>query len=649
MRTPLTRNDWLVTLGAATLVTGCAVSLYLDSARKLAAEGDRVGAVQHRFGISERKYAGRAVWERLDGGDAVYNYNTIRTGPDAEAIIRLDDRTGIELDQDSMIVLNVTDEAVEIELRRGLMRLERSGREFQRGVTLKSGDRTLRFAAGDMRMTGDAGGDLEVVSALGDVKLVDDPEETIRAGERAHWGPAGPARIEEIRYFTLSPERGRTYVIDGELAPIEFTFQRPANPGPARIQIAADPEFRSLERNEIVAGASMRIALPPGLYYWRAMPEEGIEGASDSARFRVIRRRPIRIVTPRNESVFRYSAGAAMVSFNWAGAPEVSEFYLELFRDPDLRERILYRRVQSRGAALPLAAGSYYFRIRSIGGATGGADLSPVYGFRVEQTAALAAPELRLPLDGQTMPENRSGGIGFLWSRLEAAGAYEFQLARTPDFSDVVEQARTSANGLRLSRALAPGAYYWRVRALGAAETESAVSTAASFRIELANANTDVADANADSSAARTPEKPVIVAGANPTTEASGRPAPTTPNTPGVFRGPLLREPARGSVIDMTQATTLRFRWNEAPGADVYVLRLARGRTPAGPAIHEQRVASNRLDFTELRKLDVGDFTWTVEALDARGAVVARESAAFRITLSEELESPELIIKEEGQ
>lgn len=648
MRTPLTRNDWLVTLAATTLIVGCAASLYFDASRKLAAEGDRVGVLQHRYGISERKYAGRAVWERLDGGDAVYNFNTVRTGPGAEALIRLDDRTGIELDQDSMIVLNVTDDAVEIELRRGLMRLERSGRAFERGVTLKSGERTLRFAAGDMRMTGDAAGDLEVVSALGDVKLVDEPEETIRAGERAHWGPTGPARIEEIRYFTLSPERGRSYVIDGELAPIEFTFQRPAQPGPARIQIAADPYFRNIERSEIVSGASLRIALPPGLYYWRATPADSLEGASDSARFRVVRRRPIQIVTPRNESVFRYSADAAMVSFNWAGAPEVNEFYLELFADPDLRERITYRRVQGRGAALPLGAGAYYFRVRSIGGTTGGADLSPVYGFRVEQTTSLPAPELRLPLDGQTVPANRAGGVGFLWSRLEAAGAYEFQLARTPDFSDVLEQSRTSANGLRLSRTLEPGAYYWRVRALGAAETETAVSTAASFRIQAPDA---AASETPDEPEATKPavEKPVIVAEAQKPPAAPSRPAAPEPAAPNVFRGPLLKQPARGATVDMTQETALRFRWNVAPGADVYVLRLVRGRTPAGPLIHEQRVASNRLDFTDLRKLDVGDFTWTVEALDANGGALAKESAAFRIILSEELESPELIIKEEGQ
>lgn len=648
MRTPLTRNDWLVTIAATALVVGCAFSLYLDASRKLVAEGDRVGVLQHRYGVSERKYAGRAVWERLDGGDAVYNFNTVRTGPGAEALIRLDDRTGIELDQDSMIVLNVTDDAVEIELRRGLMRLERSGRDFARGVTLKSGERTLRFAAGDMRMTGDAAGDLEVVSALGDVKLIDEPEETVRSGERAHWGPTGPARIEEIRYFTLSPERGRSYVIDGELAPIEFTFQRPAQPGPARIQIAADPYFRNIERSEIVAGASLRIALPPGLYYWRAMPEDGLEGASDSARFRVIRRRPIRIVTPRNESLFRYSAEAALVSFSWAGAPDVSEFYLELFADPDLRERILHRRVQGRGATLPFTAGSYYFRVRSIGGSTGGADVSPVYGFRVEQTTSLAAPELRLPLDGQTLSAARSGGVGFLWSRLEAAAAYEFQLARTPEFSDVLEQTRTSANGLRLSRMLEPGVYYWRVRALGAAETETAMSTAANFRIEAVIADATSAQ-TAPETTAPAAENPVIVAGAQKPPAAPSRPSAPEPPAPNVFRGPLLKQPARGATVDMSQETALRFRWNAAPGADVYVLRLVRGRTSAGALIHEQRVASNRLDFTDLRKLDVGDFTWTIEALDANGAALARESALFRITLSEELESPELIIKEEGQ
>ncbi len=74
----------------------------------------------------------------------------------------------------------------------------------------------------------------------------------------------------------------------------------------------------------------------------------------------------------------------------------------------------------------------------------------------------LAAPRLRLPANGSTLP---NGTVGMEWEASPGATLYHVQIASEPGFGTLVADDSTVAQAGRAATGLAPGTYYWHVRA----------------------------------------------------------------------------------------------------------------------------------------------------------------------------------------
>lgn len=643
---PLSATDLRVLLAGGLAATLTGVSLLIDPVGG-AASGAAVGELRQSQGLVESKASGRTVWDDIERGDAVFNRSVVRTDADSRAQVVMRDGSTIDLDPNSMVVIAVDPDAIEIELRRGVMRVERTGGAYERGLNLQFEDRRLEFDRGGVNVLGDDRGNLQAEPGPGAVALANAENLSVQEGERLIWSRNEAPRRETIRLFPQSPERNRTLFSDAGEIDVDFSWADPQKIGAVRLQLAADPWMSVGLRDIKVGNGFARVRLRAATYYWRLITNSG-DGASEVRRLRIMRRGRIQLYSPSNGTTLETASDRASVRFHWR--PERSDradYYLELFGDRYLNQRLQHRRVQSLGATIELSPGDYYYRVRHAGAPENAGEMSPVFGFRVRRAQNPAGPALRLPEDGRRVSSAalREDGLGFLWSRTTAGASYRLEIARSADFATPLAFLDTKQNHARLKLELPPGDYHWRVQGAGGVSNRFVFSVEAAAPVASQTETTAVAAETAEvpRPSARSAESDSPSSAA---TDASGerRALPAAS-----FRGPILRVPARGAVIDMAARDRLSFLWREAPGARSYRLRIFAGAGGSGRALYDLQSATPGYELTDLSRMGVGSFSWSVEAIDASGAVFYREQAAFRLILSEELASPEVILRaEEG-
>ena len=60
---------------------------------------DEIGTLSYEKRIAQRRYAEEVMWESIDKDAKVYNCDYLRTTEGSGAIVRLDDGTDIEMDE----------------------------------------------------------------------------------------------------------------------------------------------------------------------------------------------------------------------------------------------------------------------------------------------------------------------------------------------------------------------------------------------------------------------------------------------------------------------------------------------------------------------------------------------------------------------
>jgi hypothetical protein len=145
------------------------------------------------------------------------------------------------------------------------------------------------------------------------------------------------------------------------------------------------------------------------------------------------------------------------VQLAWQG--RAGPFVIEVARDQSFRNVIRTETVDgTTWSTGELAAGTYHWRVRP-------ADSTEASEERRFTVSVSRGPTPYLPADGQTVTDLSPK---MTWEALPDARSYEIQIAADAEFANVVWTGRAQAPTLRAG-ALQDGAYYWRVKDLGAA------------------------------------------------------------------------------------------------------------------------------------------------------------------------------------
>ncbi len=448
MESLIDRNRLRLRAALVTLLclSGSALSLralYRDLRSASQNAGGTVMAILERHEQKVRvKHAGSFSWNGLEDQDSLYKKDSLQTGEQSGASVKLKDGTILELGENSLIVI---DELADLSLNFGQV--------------------VLRKASGE------------------DVQIAVDK--------------SGKKRTETLVVRALAPENfSRNFTRVGQRLPVEFRWEaKSGDPElrPSAIQLSRDRRFsgQSLSipiTEEAVASGKTVFSLATGRYHWRIVNSRK-SPLSTPLQFRVAQAVPLRPVAPQLSSPVVIWGGAGAVQLRWGNplvqasgaaltdAPEAGDFTssshrVQLSRSADFSAPFLQENALALAGAITLkslAPGRYFWRLASQYGSQLVA--SAPFEFVVELGKRLPI-QLAFPADdvvAEALPKQR-----FAWSTDALQGTDYVVEWKTGQ--GAVQRTERSPSKMQLVAGVPVGKHSWRVVAwagdLGVGESE---------------------------------------------------------------------------------------------------------------------------------------------------------------------------------
>ncbi len=694
----LTDPDVLFPGAALLVILVCGWLLWLNlNDSPGAGSSDPIGKIYFKNRVAQRKFAARSLWGDLDTDAIVYNRDTIRTEDLSEAVIELNDGTRIEMDENSMIVLNISKEQADINFAYGAIQAKRStareGAELD--LQISAQDKVIKSSDGDVKLAGEKDSkDLVVTLASGAAVIEKGGQSTALTENQQARVSQEKIEVQPLNLLLNAPAELSQIFSKEAAVPVSFAW----NAGGARdlqLEVARDRAFANLAIAAPVVGNAATFNLAEGMYYWRisGLGQTGIRQNSDSRRFRVIRQQALQLYSPLDGQAFTYTTDPPLVNFSWKNDPHASAYQIQIAQNPNFSGSQSLSTLTT-SVTRQMNPGTYYWKVLTRSAQGGAATESQAFRFTVSQLQKQEAPRPLQP-KGRTLHQvllARQGEM-FNWLGSPELKAYEIEIASDPAFRNRATQKTAPVNFVQIRENLNPGNYYWRVRGQDARGLWSDYSAPAAFTVGGAGAlrlgtpgpgavlNVFELDANGlnfnwqaagiqgvyrfslgrdasmngaqnyppgKSTTLRLPAlapgdyfwKVVLLDGEAILAESETRALRIKAELP----PPAILLPRNGGQVDMTRQDLLDFRWAPVPGAEEYEL-IFTGFAAGRPAVlARERTRATFYRFNNLNALDRGRFAVEIRAFARKNGVQVESQPArsdFRVEL-EELTAPEI-------
>ncbi len=104
------------------------VFLFYNDINKRSGFGSReiIGDITFKYNKIQRKFDNQVVWEDLDTNSPLSNRDSVRSDISSQATILLKDGTEIQMDEESMVILEINDEAKKINFLKGSINVKKN-------------------------------------------------------------------------------------------------------------------------------------------------------------------------------------------------------------------------------------------------------------------------------------------------------------------------------------------------------------------------------------------------------------------------------------------------------------------------------------------------------------------------------------------
>jgi hypothetical protein len=550
-------------------------------------------------------------------------------------------------------------------------------------LQIKSGETTVSIEKSDISLSQESGRDLSLTVNRGDATVDTGGEKQTVKEDQKVIASKDEIKVFELAIKLLKPEPRAHIPLNQPGKPVIFSWEDVKGPYDLTLELSQDLNFEQGMRKIRVSGASFTTPLPAGNYYWRITAVQRSSQKmeiSEVRRFSVIRDDPIDIIAPENNAQYYYRAENPLIQFKWNESDMVSGYRHIIARDRDMKDIVATTEVSGLSLALDnLGRGAYFWRLEKIPAAEG-LDLratSAVQRLLVEKRNQVDPPQLISPQDKKRI--NRSiaqkNDIAFSWKKGREIQKTRIEISRDPEFNSILNASETENNFIKLAGDFTIGSYYWRASGLLGDGERTALSRPFIFEIikseEVVLANPPDGETVAlqeDQSAAdigfawnrieidgsflleiardssftdQYRQKTLtdfyhLEKGMKPgryfwrvalqdadTVEIMKSPARSFIVLP-ALTAPVAISPADGSTVDMADKDRLSFSWKPLRGASHYSFVLYQNTGGTLQWITSIDTAETGCFVGDLKKLDVGSFQWTLQALD-------RESPSGRV------------------
>lgn len=667
-------------------------------------DGKQIGILRIKNNVAQRKYNEQVIWEDLGNNIPVFNNDSIRTGDLSAATIILNGGTEIELDENSMIVLNLSEDQMDINFISGSIQAKQTKSAEGSGETLalsiKSKDKTIKIEDSDIQLDKGDSEELSVVVKRGEasIQTADGQKQKIGKDERASLSSEGKIEIKKIVLRPTAPASGANLFPENGRQGIAFSWVATGNNEPVTLEVSNRRNFARPVVKRTVRNNSVGTTLNSGIYYWRISsrnPQTKNLEFSETRKLTITQNAPLRLHAPVNGKRFEYVNDAPLVNFSWSKNELASTYKIEVARDRNFGSVLSSREVQGTGTSLQLEAGNYFWRVLTQSSLAGATATSSVQSLRVVQREKVSPPTPLQPSGGKKIARVyfEKSGVSFNWKGAGELKKVELTIAKDSSFSQIVTRKSGRGNFATVKKSLVPGTYYWRLRGTDAAGTRTDYSSVASFTVgETENISLLSPGSGAEFDAATLKNDGLNLSWKKPQINGTFRieigrtrtlrPALRKETLQGLsyrvtnldkgtyywrvsmvdgstiistsdvrsfkvsnaFLPPVILAPVAGSTIDLTDRNDLQLRWKRIPAATYYQVTVIRN----GKAFLNQRIRGTQWRITNLGAFRNGPYSWTVKACRALGNPPCSNTrkTAFNI-LQKKLKPPTIITSDE--
>ncbi len=398
-------SDFLIVLVCLAV---CAGSLYLFwhdlNKSSVRSDKNKIATIYFKQRIAQRKFNDRVVWERLSQSSPLYNEDTIRTADLAQAVVRFNDGTELNLGENTMLQLSYDEKTgLQVSVSGGDVQVDGTKSSGESGIYLKmqNGSVVQVDSGSRVALKTDSSGEsqnIEVQSGSASIQTVStNPSENgksetqttrISSGEsvnvesdgkvsknpiavtsipknlnllkmdekpvsvKLEWNvakeiagssPAMTESSESSRNGVVTPLRSVRERATGSTTTKENLRKSATSAGTSPkivIQTSDTKDFSKIKAAYTTTADNFELPASDGTVYWRVF-EEGNEDESVEGKINVKEIPEIALISPSSNSEINYRTSLPKVLFSWKGNDYAANYKVEISKNRDMTNPVV--------------------------------------------------------------------------------------------------------------------------------------------------------------------------------------------------------------------------------------------------------------------------------------------------------------------
>ena len=464
-------NKDLIILGISTIIIGTAsFFLYLDFTAKIKSSGlKKIGTITFKKRVAERKYSGQVIWEDLSQKAPLYNFDSIRTAEDSYSIITLQNGTKIKLDENTLILLTVSDKGTSIDLSKGSIATIASGlKKGQKSIQIKTKGTKVEFTKGSINLSRNENSEMLLSVDEGNAKIkTKDGEKNIGADNIVVFSKSG-TKIQEKTISLISPGNNSNVMTLKDGMFVSFSWKLKSKVA-VNLELAKDKNFKQILQVVKVIGTNKMLFVPIGTIYWRVKEWGNPSNVTTVNKLHVLKDTLATPLFPRNNKTFYFTKILPTVSFNWTKSKYANQYNIVISKTKSFKFSPVL--LQSEGTNISISnlkSGTYYWTIRNkysfMTEALG--DPKSIQTFTIKKKKKITRPLLLSPANQMSYSSIHltQKSIVFNWQENKDYKNYVLFIAKDAKFSKTIATIKRYSNYYSYNKKLNPGLYYWKIQ-----------------------------------------------------------------------------------------------------------------------------------------------------------------------------------------
>ncbi|MEQ1878979.1 MAG: FecR domain-containing protein, partial [Bdellovibrionia bacterium] len=472
-------RDWLkislIISPVFALMAGASYYLWLDYAHDRAPAQTQInreifGTFSFVDNSVKRKTSDSVLWNGAAKDETLYFQDSIRTGPNSYAVIKLRDGSVIEISENSLIVLEKNSNQLGVDFKTGNLRTV--GLTNNIAIRIKGTKINTQGAEVNVKAGPDKNAQVVVTKGRALITAPDQNRRYLSPQDLVNIDQKGTPQTLTLPLLLDQPADKVKLVSAAAESKYQFTWKVfDKNLREEVLEVSTDPAFKPEMTKSVVAHQAATALVKQGVNYWRvgwkpAKIANSVRPAllySETRSLSVHEDSRIRLLTPVNGVAFELNEKDSDIEFTWSADGQPASFVHEISDQPGFAQ--ITRKTVTAAPNVKVAGmktGKYWWRVTAFASNKSSIGSAVPRSFEVKKTIP-ALPILLKPDPAFTWASNLP--VRFEWRKLDEASRYRVTVSRDRAQSVVLKNV-TVSNSPYAWAWTEPGSYFWSVEAL---------------------------------------------------------------------------------------------------------------------------------------------------------------------------------------